>query len=158
MATEFSLRPRDGRDLGSFANVQALLQRVFPRIDFGWTTSGPEKVRQAEANGVKLPEAIRRWMEALPAVLEGFVEGDDYLISFGLGYEEPVRFLTVEPRGVGDELQRNLEALEAAVGGALLVYGTDPITIDQSGRPALPSQTLGPEDEPFNENEPQSDE
>src|SRR5713226_3349492 len=40
MATEFSLRPRDGRDLGSFADVQALLRRVFPRIEFGWTTSG----------------------------------------------------------------------------------------------------------------------
>src|SRR5438270_13811735 len=113
MATEFTLRRADGQPFGSFEQAQALIRRHFPAIEFFWTTSGPEKVRQAEANGVELPPHIRQWMETLPSLLEGVAEGDGYLVSFGLGNEEAVPCLYVEPHGEAPELERGLAAREA---------------------------------------------
>lgn len=149
MATEYTLRRPDGRPLGTFAEVQALLRRLAPGVEFGWTTSGPEKVRQATENGVELPEDIRRWMESLPALLEGAVETEEYLVVFGLGYEEPVPFLCVEPHGEGAELDRLLAALETEVGSALLVTGTDPALAEHFTKwPTSPLHAIRPEDFP----------
>jgi len=148
MATEFSLRRGDGAPLGTFEQVQALLRRLFPGVEFFWTTSGPEKLRLAAERGVELPEHIRRWIETLPSLLEGFVEGDDFSVAFGLGHEEPVRFLCVEPHGVSPELDRLLSALESEVGGELMVWGSDPGLSDPyPNQPELPFFVAGP-DEP----------
>ena len=125
MATEYTLQRADGRPFGSFEQVQTLIRRLFPSVEFFRTTSGPEKVRQAEERGVVLPPHIRQWMEALPSLLEGVAEGDGFHVRFGLGTEEPVSCLYVEPRGLAPELERGLAALEAEAGAEFKVSGTE---------------------------------
>jgi hypothetical protein len=113
MATEYTLRRADGQPFGSFAQAQALIRRWFPSVEFFRTTSGPEKVRQAEERGVDLPPHIRQRMETLPSLLEGVAAAPDYHVAFGPGQEEPVLCLYVTPRGRAPELDRGLAALEA---------------------------------------------
>jgi hypothetical protein len=125
MATEYTLRRADGRPFGSFEQVQALIRRQFPSVEFFWTASGPEKVRLAEERGVELPPHIRRWMETLPSLLEGVAEGDGFHVTFGLGAEEPVPCLYATPRGLAPELDRGLSALEAAAGAVFKVSGSE---------------------------------
>jgi hypothetical protein len=125
MATEYTLRRADGQPFGSFEQVQALIRRWFPSAEFFWTTSGPEKVRQAEERGVDLPPHIRQWMETLPSLLEGVAETSDYDVTFGLGQEEPVSCLYVTPRGQAPELDRGLAALEAEAGAEFKVSGME---------------------------------
>ena len=124
MATEYTLRRTDGQPFGSFEEAQALIRAHFPTVMFFWTTSGLEKLRQADANKVKLPPHIRAWMATLPSLLEGVAEGDGYHVGFGLGNEQPVVDLYVEPRGDAAELRRGLEALEAVAGAELRVSGS----------------------------------
>lgn len=124
MATEYTLERRDGRPFGRFHEVQALLRRAFPNVQFFWTTSGSEKMKLARQRGVDLPPAVREVLEQLPALLEGVAAGDEYHVTFGLGHEEPVTCLYVTPRGLADELGRGLAALEAAAGARLQVSGT----------------------------------
>jgi hypothetical protein len=127
MATEYTLRRKDRRPLGTFVEVQATLRRLFPGVQFWWTTSGPEKVQQAEENGGPLPPHIKEWMLTLPSMLDGACEGDDWLVEFGLGPTEPVPELYVQPRSDGGpELMRLLDALEAEYGNTLVVSGSEP--------------------------------
>ncbi|MBA4064245.1 MAG: hypothetical protein C0501_11125 [Isosphaera sp.] len=123
MATECTLRRADGRPFGSFAEVQALIHRLFPAVVFGWTTSGPDKLRIAKERGVEFPPVIRESLETLPSLLEGVAEGDGYHVTFGLGHEEPVACLYVTPRGNAPELGRGLTGLEAAAGARLELSG-----------------------------------
>ena len=125
MATEYTLRRADGRPFGTFEQVQALIRQLFPSVEFFWTTSRPEKLRQAEERGVELPPQIRRCLEALPSLLEGVAEGPEFHVTFGLGQEEPVSCLYVTPRGLAPELERGLAALEAAAGAAFKVSGSE---------------------------------
>jgi hypothetical protein len=125
MATEYTLRRVDGQPFGSFAQVQALIRRLFPAVEFFWTTSGAEKIRQAEERGIELPPHIRQWMEALPSLLEGVAEGDDFHVTFGLGHAEPVSCLYMTPCGLAPELDRGLAALEAEAGAEFKVSGTE---------------------------------
>jgi hypothetical protein len=125
MATEYTLRRADGQPFGSFAQVQTLIGRLFPAVEFFWTTSGPEKIRQAEERGIKLPPHIRQWMATLPSLLEGVAEGSEFHVTFGLGHEEPVSCLYVTPRGLAPELDRGLAALEAEAGAEFKVSGTE---------------------------------
>jgi hypothetical protein len=125
MATEYTLRRADGQSFGSFEQVQALIRRLFPSVEFFWTTSGVEKIRQAEQRGIELPLHIRQWMETLPSLLEGVAEGEEFHVTFGLGYEEPVSCLYVTPRGLAPELDRGLAALEAEAGAEFKVSGTE---------------------------------
>lgn len=125
MATEYTLRRADGQPFGSFEEVQALIRVHFPTVEFFATTSGPEMIRQAEANGVELPPHIRAWMATLPSLMEGVAEGPEFHVTFGLGQAEPVPCLYVTPRGVAPELERGLAALEAAAGAKFQVSGTD---------------------------------
>jgi hypothetical protein len=125
MATEYTLRRADGRPFGSFEEVKSLISRLFPAVEFFWTTSGPEKIRLAEERGVKLPSHIRQWMETLPSLLEGVAEGDGFHVTFGLGYEEPVRCLYCTPRGDAPELECGLAALVAEAGAEFKVSGEE---------------------------------
>jgi hypothetical protein len=126
VAIAYTLRRRDGQPLGTFEQVRATVSRLFPGVEFFWTTSGVEKVRLATERGVELPEHIRQWMETIPSLLEGACEGDDYYVEFGLGHEEPVAALYVEPRGESEELQRRLAALGQEYGGELVFAGSEP--------------------------------
>jgi hypothetical protein len=125
VATEFTLRRADGQPFGSFELVQALIRRVFPSVEFFWTTSGAEKIEMARHNGVEMPPQILEAIKDLPSLLEGVAQGEGYHVSFGLGHEEPVTFLCIEPRGSGPELDAGLESLEAEAGLALRVSGTE---------------------------------
>jgi hypothetical protein len=127
MATELTLRRKDRQPLGSFEEVQAMLRRIFPGVQFWRTTSGPEKVELAEKNGGPLPPHIKEWMLTLPSMLDGVCEGDGWLVEFGLGPTEPVPELYVQPRGTNDEeLFRLLDKLEAEYGNTLIVSGSEP--------------------------------
>ena len=125
MATEYTLRRADGRPFGSFEQVQALIRQHFPSAEFFWATSGLEKIRHAEANGVELLPHIRQWMATLPSLFEGVAQGEGYHVAFGLGTEEPVSCLYIEPRGDAPDLERGLAALEAEAGSKLKVSGSD---------------------------------
>jgi len=126
VATEYSLRRSDRQPLGTFTEVEARLSRLFPGVEFFWTTSGVEKLRHADENGVELPDPIRAWMATLPSLREGIYEGDEFLVEFGLGFEEPVACLSVVPRGVSPQLFRLLDALEVEFGGLMVVSGSEP--------------------------------
>jgi hypothetical protein len=126
MATEFTLRRKDRQPLGTFEEVQATLRRIFPGVQFWWTTSGPEKVQLAEENSGPLPPHIKQWMLTLPSMLDGICEGDDWLVEFGLGPTEPVPELYVQPHGIGPELHQRLDALEAEYGNTLIISGSEP--------------------------------
>jgi hypothetical protein len=113
MATELTLQRADGKPFGAFEEAKSLIRRAFPTVEFFWTTSGAEKIRMATEKGIKIPPMILEGLDALPSLLEGVAEGDDFQVSFGLGYEEPVMRIYATPRGLDPELQRGLEMLEA---------------------------------------------
>ncbi len=123
MATEYTLKRTDGKPLGSFDEIQALIRGAFPTVQFAWTTSGQEKLRIAKERGIELPSFIRQSLETLPALLEGVVSGKDFHVTFGLGHEEPVTCLYVTPRGESVELERGLDALKAAMEAEFKVSG-----------------------------------
>lgn len=116
MATEYTLRRSGGLPFGSFDDVESLIRRLFPDVKFGWTTSGPEKLRLAKERGIEFPAQLREALETLPSLLEGVAEGPGYHVSFGLGHDEPVSCLYVTPRGDSTELERGLAGLEAEAG------------------------------------------
>jgi hypothetical protein len=116
MATEYTLRRADGQPFGSFDKVQGLIRRLFPTVEFFWTSSGPEKLRLAAERGSEIPPMIRQGLESLPSLLEGVAAGDGFHITFGLGPEEPVSCLYVTPRGDAPQLLEGLAALEAEAG------------------------------------------
>jgi hypothetical protein len=132
MATELALEREDKGPLGRFAEVQAMIRKFFPEVVFGWTTSGQEKLRIAHERGITVPEAIRQSCERLPSLLEGQAEFGDAFVSFGLGYQEPVRCIYVEPRGDSVDFHERLAALESAVGGKFVISG------QETNRVALP--------------------
>ena len=123
MATDYVLSFKDNRPLGTFAEIEAMLRAIFPDVVFGWRTSGPEKIRLATERGIDLPPAIRKQLEALPALYEAVAEGETYYIEFCLGPSEPVTELVVEPKGDHPELQRWLGELETRLGTVLRGYG-----------------------------------
>ena len=125
MATEYTLRPADGRPFGSFDQVQARIRELFPTVEFYRTESGPEKIARAAARGITFPPAILAYLPDLPSLVEGVAEGDGYHVTFGLGPEEPVTCLCVTPRGDGPELDRGLAALEADAGATFRVAGDE---------------------------------
>ena len=125
MATELALERDDKQAIGTFADVQAIIRAVFPDVQFGWTTSGEEKLRIAAQRGIDLPPAIRKSLETLPSLHEGRANLDEALVKFGLGGKEPVRCIYVMPRGQAPDLNDKLSALEAAVGGQFVTSGEE---------------------------------
>jgi hypothetical protein len=118
---KLSLRHPDGRPLGTFEQVQAVIRRLFPAVQFGWTPDGPERVRMCEEGGHPLPPEHRQRLEGVPSELEGVAEGPDYRVTFGLGSREPVGYLRVTPLGGGAELQAGIAGLESDVGAKFQV-------------------------------------
>jgi hypothetical protein len=125
VATEYTLRRAGGRPFGTFDEVQALIRRAFPEVEFGWTASAPEKPRLAKERGIEFPPQLRQALESLPSLLEGVGEGEEYHVTFGQGHEEPVPCLYVTPRGMAPELDRGLAMLEAEAGAEFKVSGDD---------------------------------
>lgn len=125
MATEYTLRRADGQPFGSFEQVQARIRRLFPSVEFAWTTSGPEKIALAAERGITFPPALLAVLPDLPSLLEGVAAGDGFHLTFGLGHQEPVPCLYVTPRGTSPELDRGLAALEADAGAEFKVSGEE---------------------------------
>src|SRR5262249_41521891 len=108
----------DGQPLGTFEQVQAMIRDLFPSAQFGWTLSGPERVRISQERGQPLPAELRQRLESLPSIFEGVAEGEGYRVTFGLGDDEGVACLRVTPLGSAQELQSGLAALESAAGAS----------------------------------------
>lgn len=125
MATELALERADKCEIGGFDEVQTLIRSVFPDAQFGWTTSGPQKIQIAAERGIEFPPALRKSLETLPSLLEARAALGEALVEFGLGYEEPVRCIYVTIRGDSPDLDEKLSALEAAVGGQFVIRGEE---------------------------------
>ena len=125
MATELTLRRADAQSLGSFEQVQELIRTHFPTVEFFWTTSGLEKIALASERGITFPPEIMAYLPGLPSLLEGVAEGDDFLVTFGLGHIEPVQCLYCTPLGDSPELDRGLKGLEAFTGTAFQISGEE---------------------------------
>jgi hypothetical protein len=125
MAIDYALERDDKGPIGSFAAVQEVLRDLFPSVEFGWTTSGLEKMRLAEERGVTFPPELLKVLPNLPSLLEGFVDAGEYLVEFSLGHQEPVRCIYVTPRGDSPELDAKLAALEKRIGGAFVFSGQE---------------------------------
>ena len=125
MATELALERNDKGEIGSFAEVQAIIRSVFADAQFGWTKSGLDKLRIADERGIELPEMIRKSLETLPSLRGGRAALDGALVEFGLGHHEPVCCLYVTPHGDAPDLEDKLSALESAVGGEFVISGEE---------------------------------
>lgn len=125
MATEFTLRRADGIPFGTFEQVEALIRRQFPKVEFRWTTSGPEKLKLARKRKIEFPPELKQILATMPSLREGVAEGRGYHVTFGLGATEPVTCLFVTPRGTATKLNRGLEALESEAGAQFKVSGED---------------------------------
>ena len=127
MATEFALERSDCAAIGSFEEVKALLCEVVPTVKFGWALSGPEKLKIATERGIEFPDVLRKAMETFPSLLEGRAEQKDWMLELGLGHSEQVLCLYLTPRGADEkgELQQILTALEARIGGTIVVSGEE---------------------------------
>src|SRR5262249_3196864 len=101
----------------------AMIRLLFPSVQFGWTTSGPEKLQIAKERGIKFPPDLQEALKTLPSLLEGLAEGEGYHVTFGLGHQEPVSCLYVTPRGHAVELEYGLAALEAEAGSEFKISG-----------------------------------
>lgn len=122
MATEYLLQRADGAPLGSFEDVAAYLQSLFPSIEFAWTPSGAEKLAALPPEA--LPQ-LRQVLERMPSLLEGTAEGEGFHVVFNLGFEEPVTQLFVVPLGEAPELLAGLEALAAEAEAEYVVSRED---------------------------------
>lgn len=125
MATEYALERKDASAIGSLDDVQALIRSVFDSVQFAWTQSGPEKLKLAEERGIEFPAALAKSLETLPSLLEGRAAGGNWQVSFGLGQSDPVMCIYLTPHDPDNALDAQLAALEAAVGGEIVVSGEE---------------------------------
>lgn len=123
MATEYTLRRADGHAFGTFEQVESRLRELLPTVQFAWTTSGQEKIKMAEENGITLPPQLMEVLPTLPSLREGVAEGNEFHVTFGLGHQEPVECLYVTPRGNAKMLQQALKALESDAESEFSVQG-----------------------------------
>lgn len=101
MSWDLTIRSAKG-SIGSLASAREVISRIFPTAQFGSEPSGVEKVRIAEAQGIKFPSIIRESMISQPAKQVAEFEGDDVSFSFDFGAEGLVREIAVEVRGKGN--------------------------------------------------------
>ena len=101
MPWDLTIRSVKG-SIGSLESVHATISQVLPAIRFGSEPSGAEKVRVAEAQGIKFPSILREAMIAQPAKHVAEFEAGDISLSFRFGSEALVREIGLEVRGAGD--------------------------------------------------------
>jgi hypothetical protein len=136
MSWDLTIRSLSG-SIGGLDEVRQRLVRVFPGARFGSEPSGVEKVRAAEAQGVKFPEFLRETMISRPAKHGADLEVDGISLRFYFGSEDFVREIHLEVRGAGDPFPclRQLAAVEGwqvidDATGKVLADGVQP---DQTG-------------------------
>jgi hypothetical protein len=121
MTAEYTLRRADGEPFGSIEQMQSRIRQLFPAVEFAWTPSGLERIAGAAERGVTLSPAVKAALPELPSVLEGVAKGEEFNVTFGLGYQDPVESLYVAVRGFSFELENRLAALEADAGARFSV-------------------------------------
>ena len=117
------LRRENGQPLGSLAFVQKTLFAVFPSIAFEWSPSGREKLAHLDAQGIALPEMVRRVLGKEPSAICGEVETDSFLASFNLGSRDPVEIAWVQVNGDVTRVSHCWEALRLSAGWELTLEG-----------------------------------
>src|SRR5687767_8601724 len=101
MSWDLTVRRAEG-GIGTLDAVRQTLSRLFPTGRFGSEPSGVEKVRAAEAQGIKFPAFIRENMISQPAKHGAEFETEGVSVRFHFGSEDIVREIFVEVRGTGD--------------------------------------------------------
>jgi hypothetical protein len=101
MSWDLTVRSAEG-SIGSLDAVRQSLSRIFPTARFGSEPSGVEKVRAAEAQGIKFPAFLRETMISQPARHGADYEVDRVSLRFYFGSEYVVREIHVEVSGTGD--------------------------------------------------------
>jgi hypothetical protein len=101
MSWDLTVRSAGG-SIGRLSEVRQTLARIFPEARFGSEPSGVEKVRAAEAQGIKFPSFIRENMLSQPAKHGAEFETESVSLRFHFGSEDIVREIAIEVRGAGD--------------------------------------------------------
>lgn len=125
MGLDGRLRRLDDLPLGTFAEVEAVLQAAFDGAQFGLTPSGSDKIRIAAKRGVEFPEAIRKAMETMPAMMQGVYEGEGFSVEFSLGDSEPVSSIDLTLRGKTTNSDSVFNQLATETGWVLEFPGLD---------------------------------
>lgn len=82
MGLDATIRRRDDEPLGSIAEVQSVLSRVFPETAFGTTPSGEEKLRIMAERGIAIPDVIRDIFLKQPARHGGVFQCEEFSAEF----------------------------------------------------------------------------
>ena len=133
MSAAYILRRTDGRPVGTLAEMETLVRRLFPAARFRWTTDGPAVQMQAQERvdraycdeiraGLRPPYLAP---EARMAFREGVAEGPGYRLSFWLKLPESGVTVYVDRQGAAPEVDHGLAALEAATGAKLQECAAD---------------------------------
>ena len=119
MPLDGTIKRTDGHPLGSFSEVQSALSAIFPGLALQRSPSGVEKLRLAEAQGSKFPEALREHFLSSPSKLEGDYEGADFSIEFFADVAETISEIGVELRGTTTTSEPLFALLEERFGWIL---------------------------------------
>jgi hypothetical protein len=112
MGFDVTIKRRDGRPLGSIAEVQQVLATVFPGITFSKSPDGPEKLRRASQQGVTFPEILRQHIAASISQFEAGYDASEFSAEFNLGSSETVQEIDVRLVGKMDPAQALFATLD----------------------------------------------
>jgi hypothetical protein len=101
MSWDLTVRSATG-SLGDLESVGEVISRLFPSARFGVEPSGADKVRAAEAQGIKFPEVIRESLISRPATRVAELDTADVSFCFRFASGEVVQEVGLEIRGSGD--------------------------------------------------------
>ena len=82
---QLTIRAASAASLGDLEQVRATLDSLLPGIVWDWTSSGMDRLAEADARGFQLPPTVWRIMESQPSVLCGEVETSGVTATFNLG-------------------------------------------------------------------------
>jgi hypothetical protein len=99
MALEGTIFRADGAPLGDRETVVETLRRHFDGAEFGWTSSGVDKLAAMKSQGIEPPEVLREHLLGQPAKYEGVYDGPEWSAQFFFGNADPIEKLDVVLRG-----------------------------------------------------------
>jgi hypothetical protein len=108
-----------GQPLGSLADVEGELCRMFPGLIFNWSLSGAEKLAMADAGGIELPAMVTSVLRGQPACRCGACEAGEVSVTFNLGAADPVACVWATVSGT-DAAVASLARLRARRGWLVL--------------------------------------
>jgi hypothetical protein len=99
MGLEGTIKRRDGRPLGSIAEVQTALSSVFSGVTLHRSLSGIEKLQIATEQGITFPEILREHLASSPSKYEGAYESAEFSVEFYMDDSEVIQEIGVVLRG-----------------------------------------------------------